>query len=236
MKRRRWQDIYKNAFLTIGATSAESDEGGFLSPLYTHLKFQVKTREGTLQDLYIQRAGSPKDQLPEYQPLLWRAWCYQERLLSSRMLHFIQRELWWECRDRFDCECGRKVDPYGEQTTLEMKSGVWTHVAQPRVWRQIVRIYSDLNITLEKDKLPALSGLTRRAQESKKDKYLVGLWSRTLVDDLCWKSSSHEGRPQDWRAPSWSWASVNRQVTWNETTLSLKYFLSVRESMLSMLM
>ena len=62
--------IYENSFLTIGATSAGSDEEGFLSPLYTHLKLQVKTAEDTLQDLYVQRAGRPKDKLPEYQPLL----------------------------------------------------------------------------------------------------------------------------------------------------------------------
>ena len=50
--------IYENSFLTIGATSAGSDEDGFLSPLDTHLKLQVKTTEGTLQELYVQRANS----------------------------------------------------------------------------------------------------------------------------------------------------------------------------------
>jgi hypothetical protein len=30
-------------------------------------------------------------------PLLERAWAYQERLLSPRVLHFCQDELVWEC-------------------------------------------------------------------------------------------------------------------------------------------
>ena len=170
--------IYENAFLTIGATSAESDEEGFLYPPNTHLKLQVQTLEGTSQDLYVQPEGRRKDLLPEHQPLLRRAWCYQERLLSSRMLHFTRRELWWECRGNFDCECGHKMSYDGERSMMEEKPRIYTHMAQPRFWRQIVENYSDLNLTLEKDKLLALSGLAQRVQELRKDKYLAGLWSR----------------------------------------------------------
>jgi hypothetical protein len=39
-------------------------------------------------------------------PLLKRAWAYQERLLSRRVLHFAGYELIWECAASYDCECG----------------------------------------------------------------------------------------------------------------------------------
>ncbi|PMD66958.1 HET-domain-containing protein [Hyaloscypha bicolor E] len=211
---------YENSFFTIGATSAGSDDDGFLSRFDTHLKLQVKTREGTLQELYVQRVALPEDMLPESQPLLRRAWCYQERLLSSRMLHFTKRELWWECRNKHDCVCGNISNHYGTRMMLLEKPRLYEYMAHPRIWRQIVETYSDLNMTLEKDKLPALSGLAQRVQNLRKDDYLAGLWSQTLVDDLCWRASSCEGRPREWRAPSWSWAAVNGHITWDETSLS----------------
>lgn len=211
--------IYESAFLTIGATSTGSDEEAFLYPLRAPLKFQVKTLEGTFEDLYVQPAEGYEERQLENQPLLQRAWCYQERLLSPRMLHFTRRELSWECRGIFDCQCGNTVD-HGN-TTFE-KIDLFSNMAQPGLWRRIVKNYSDLNLTLEKDRLPALSGLAQKAQESRKDKYLAGLWSRTLVDDLCWRTYGPKGQLQEWRAPSWSWASVDSHVQWDEGKLNRK--------------
>ena len=212
--------IYEDAFLIIGATSTKSDEEAFIQPLRTHLKLRVKTLEGTLQDLYVQPVGRPKDKLFEDPPLLRRAWCYQERLLSPRMLHFTTRELWWECRGIIDCECGHKLSPndvHGEETMMREKPTIYRNMAQPGNWHLIVKEYSDLGLTLEKDKLPALSGLAQKTQQSRDDKYLAGLWSRTLVHDLWWNIDSPESQLQEWRAPSWSWASVNGRVTWDDT-------------------
>ncbi|KAK5653428.1 hypothetical protein OQA88_8913 [Cercophora sp. LCS_1] len=41
------------------------------------------------------------------EPLLNRAWVFQERLLSRRTLHFGASEILWECRTDCFCECGR---------------------------------------------------------------------------------------------------------------------------------
>lgn len=38
-------------------------------------------------------------------PLLTRAWVFQERLLSTRVLHFGPYELFFECRTSIECEC-----------------------------------------------------------------------------------------------------------------------------------
>ena len=40
-------------------------------------------------------------------PLETRAWCFQERLLSNRIVHFGKDELVWECNSAINCECGR---------------------------------------------------------------------------------------------------------------------------------
>lgn len=40
------------------------------------------------------------------EPILGRAWVFQERLLSRRTLHFGSSEVLWECRSGCFCECG----------------------------------------------------------------------------------------------------------------------------------
>ncbi|KAF2828453.1 hypothetical protein CC86DRAFT_437656 [Ophiobolus disseminans] len=41
--------------------------------------------------------------------------------------------------------------------------------------------------------------------------YLAGLWEKTLIDNLTWYRETDDGpfhpRPQEWRAPTWSWAA-----------------------------
>ena len=46
---------------------------------------------------------------PDYTevPLFGRAWRYQERLLSPRILHFTSSHLIFECASEICCECGR---------------------------------------------------------------------------------------------------------------------------------
>lgn len=41
----------------------------------------------------------------DYHHTLWRGWCFQERLLSRRVLHFTHREMVWGCRLGWQCEC-----------------------------------------------------------------------------------------------------------------------------------
>ena len=38
------------------------------------------------------------------EPLLQRGWAFQEQILSPRMLHFGQWQLFWECRGLVACE------------------------------------------------------------------------------------------------------------------------------------
>lgn len=37
-------------------------------------------------------------------PLARRAWCFQERLLSTRMLYFARKQIYWECLAQTACE------------------------------------------------------------------------------------------------------------------------------------
>ncbi|KAJ4421157.1 hypothetical protein N0V82_003921 [Gnomoniopsis sp. IMI 355080] len=102
------------------------------------------------------------------------------------------------------------------------------------LWSRIVEMYCKTDLTKEKDKLIALSGIAHRmaniiAGSSKNGdqvRYIAGLWNVHLVSQLLWRvepvyrgdsdSSSDtieylSRRPEEYRAPSFSWASVDAQ-------------------------
>lgn len=74
--------------------------------------------------------------------------------------------------------------------------------------------------------MAALSGLAKQMQDLRLgDRYLVGLWEKTLLLDLLWNvQDSHRARKSRIaRYPSWSWASSPYQVRW-----SSKVYISLR--------
>lgn len=70
--------------------------------------------------------------------------------------------------------------------------------------------------------------------ESKRvgDRFLAGLWEKTLLLDLLWMvwPSPKCDRPSTARAPTWSWASVQSQVMWDsalESSLSSVHLMDI---------
>jgi hypothetical protein len=88
-------------------------------------------------------------------------------------------------------------------------------------WCYCVVKFLILSLTFEKDIFPALSGLAERMKRYRPGcGYSAGLWmSTTWLDELCWiQDNKHDGyaqptgRTEVWRAPTWSWASLDRAV------------------------
>jgi hypothetical protein len=85
----------------------------------------------------------------------------------------------------------------------------------------MVEAYSTMRLTKASDKLPVIAGLASEiAHEQQNTRYLAGLWSDSLLTDLLWfvlHNEYHEPeasyRRNQWRAPSWSWASIDAEVT-----------------------
>ena len=70
------------------------------------------------------------------------------------------------------------------------------------------------NLTYSKDKLPALSGLARCISKTRPgDQYLAGVWKSEIPGNLLWGVEKDSTRPSTYRAPSWSWASVDGTLT-----------------------
>lgn len=88
------------------------------------------------------------------------------------------------------------------------------HDDRSRAWWRTVENYSKLDVTRQEDRLPAMAAMAQRMQELRGgDRYLAGLWEKTLLRDVLWvRRDERCRRPRKWRAPSWSWASVEGGV------------------------
>lgn len=87
------------------------------------------------------------------------------------------------------------------------------------VWRKAVSEYSSRSLTRAGDKLPAFSGLASRFGAGMGSRYVAGLWEDNIIQDLAWTRMSSlddlltpEPLPTEYRAPSFSWASIDDRV------------------------
>jgi hypothetical protein len=74
-------------------------------------------------------------------------------------------------------------------------------------------------LTVLSDKLLALSGIALEMRRLlKNDIYLAGLWKATLLEELLWEAKGPNSFRPDatMRIPSWSWASVEGSISYEE--------------------
>lgn len=233
--------VYSNGYLTLAATHSTNGRGGLFSDIYD---FEVSgtTPDGEDYVVFFRERidhhfemgiNEDRSQLgfstALYHPLLTRAWVYQERMLSARVLHFTRYEIFYECRSSLQCECGNigyeGTSNITEMPIIKVEHGYALHEAhdneeyeeefsylRARLWRTMVSSYTALFLTKSKDRLPAIGGLAKHMAVRRKSRYLAGLWEDTLNDDLLWTiqatSKYKKPRPYPRNAPTWSWASV----------------------------
>ena len=165
----------------------------------------------------------------ERAPLLQRAWVLQERLLAPRVVHFGARQVLWECFELEACQTYpdglpfeysprrfKGLDPFVDGKKLRRNLGP-TDMETDQfdayyLWDNIITSYSEGALSHEEDKLIAISGVAKYMQSILHDRYFAGLWQQCLPSQLLWHYDAPGTRPYDYRAPSWSWASVNPQT------------------------
>ncbi|KUI60713.1 hypothetical protein VP1G_07895 [Cytospora mali] len=89
------------------------------------------------------------------------------------------------------------------------------------LWNDILESYAKCALTKPQDKLVAISGVVKDFANAVGDEYLAGLWRKNLINGLLWvakdqrapMSSPPTVRPETYRAPSWSWASIDAPGT-----------------------
>jgi hypothetical protein len=221
--------VYSNSVLNIAATSARDGNGGLFSKrrlaLYQGCRVQSLWTDTTNREWLVQPATIERLLLDG--PLLYRGWVIQERFLAPRVLHFGATGLYWECRQRDACLSypdGISGDTlkfrfkslYEKLQVPSDKFDSMVHYTENilHAWGVFVMYYTECDLSMEKDKLVAISGVAKVFQiKCGGMEYLAGLWRQNLVQTLCWYLWNPGRRPQEYRAPSWAWASIEGPVT-----------------------
>jgi hypothetical protein len=228
----KMHDIYRNAFCCLAATGAKNpDDGLFRVRDPMRINTFIARERGSKKDFLFLNPSDWEDGITN-SPLGKRGWALQERLLSRRTLHFGE-QLYWECgeldaneifpagintiRHAFSGPTRFKgLDPVEDGERLRLEGGErhpeWNVY---RLWNRILEAYSGCSVTMKEDKLVAISGIAKYIMlHSGGDTYLAGLWHRVLPFQLLWRPAYKSPRTKSnpYRAPSWSWASLDGQI------------------------
>ena len=240
--------VYGNGYVTIAAAwSPDCHAGIFSSRKVSVHHVQVWPIDPSGPPVVVAEADSLRDgaiyaRRSWVRPMLrhalqTRGWALQEFILSRRVIQYTSEELIWSCRTGSATESRPTLTPaptsrewylanflrptaFPPQTTLDDADR--RHLLE--LWTACVEDYSKRRLTVESDKLPAISGIARAFQAAGMGAYCAGLWATDLLVGLAWSSAYHiprggwrptHERPREYRAPSWSWAAVDGGVHWS---------------------
>lgn len=229
-------DVYANSYCNISALQAlDSHQTMFSTNKPPDWASQIINLNGTQMLVSSDYYWMSEVSCPN-QGLNTRAWVYQERLVSPRVLHFGASQVMWECREKDASQCHpealpRQLTEYRDNG-LRFKELIPTKGTSPNNdvvegyarWEQIVQDYSGCNITFPRDRLPAISAVARQMQRALDDQYIAGLWRKNMPHGLLWKSTVHglEETKSEYHSPSWSWASASRGVAYYHSAAAIQ--------------
>ncbi|PBK93271.1 HET-domain-containing protein [Armillaria gallica] len=217
--------IFRNAYLTIVAASADTVYDGFLherlppEPPATILPFHCP--EGVLGTMQLRlRKYGPVNPIDE------RAWCLEEHMLSPRRLIYSSHTLQYECQTMHVNVNGAPnfAIPYNGIPYLpyhiflsKIPLGSNPPMDSDTTWDITLGAYTRRTVTWARDRLNALAGVVEQFERVwPNSKYIAGLWEHQLPGCLLWNNrggSQCRDRPALNLAPSWSWASINGEVS-----------------------
>ncbi|KAK4039160.1 heterokaryon incompatibility protein-domain-containing protein [Parachaetomium inaequale] len=238
--------IYGNAGLTIAAASANSENDHILverDPKWA--TYELSLGAGGMGKLHCQVRRRPQplgkeEQGGDYGRISTRAWCWQERMLSSRAIFFTQASLKFECRthsvwEGFDNT--NNTNNTGSGGGVPAVVGPSWSAQLDRVthhtWMGLVEEYTARAITRASDRLPAIEAVMRRVAAAQHGwTPLWGMWggAGAPVESLAWMAESRPrgrgrgaGEEEGYQcrlqgpgfyAPSWSWASLEGPISY----------------------
>ncbi|KAK3180179.1 hypothetical protein K4F52_008481 [Lecanicillium sp. MT-2017a] len=150
------------------------------------------------------------------EPISKGVWSFQERVLSSRVVHFASDQVYVECMRQFVSEDGLLERQRYHTTAETLPDGTRHHFSQELIrspkegWFDMLWDYARREPVVSTDKLTALSNVARAFQkmlDGGRGEYIAGHWKDSLLESLCWQSLKCKPAG-DSDAPSWSWISV----------------------------
>lgn len=217
-----------------GTDEVTNHDGGHMSWLYVTPEWMPPSVKEKPKTYLLGEFGGSLDPIAD-ESLSERGWTLQERLLAARTIHYGRTEMYWECQHCVLAEDGamlrREFTTADDLCSPNLREGGKDRNWR---WRRLVEQYSTRKLTMASDKLPALSGLAHMIATKTCDTYLAGLWKSNLLSELNWAVKAYEAThqctepehdaamppaiksavkyPAKYRAPSWSWASLDAEI------------------------
>lgn len=208
----RMASIYGSATVTLVAASSSvyggmTDRRNPLRNSAAGLDLQDGSSKSTV---YLLPNGQPRN-APQPPPTDSRGWCYQEDLLSSRLVKMTQNSVLWQC-------VGAGSDSTTRAHNLE-QLGKHPPYRWYTLWYRLIERYSNKSLTNPKDKLLAFYGI---ACDKAGQAYLAGFLKTDPWASLLWCRDENQiqrrpgRRYEEYVAPTWSWASIDAPVLFYE--------------------
>ena len=219
--------IYRCSTLTIAALTASDSQPGIFQPI-----LQDRPHRWSHDDALLHSRG----------------WVLQEELLSRRILSYADDAIFWSCLriNASDSEPERSTPDTIHRTEDNHRfkrvlaghrptETKWEDYAY-WLWRRAMTQYTMRNLTYEKDRLDAISGVASTFASVLNDVLVAGIWKHHLAEHLAWWVGSQSlsprhlayagledfenglvsanSRSNSFAAPSWSWLSVRSPITY----------------------
>ena len=219
--------VYSHSMLNISATGASDGSKGLFFPRSADATELLEIE----LDHPIRLKFSQKYTLLDYdywkrlvldEPLIRRAWVVQERLLAPRVLHFGSKQVFWECQldasEDFPLGLPAVLARKDQQSLFKRRDEPITPLMElthpspaHAVWQRALSSYTHASLTKSEDKLIALAGIACELSPDISDGYIAGLWKDHIATELLWyvDLDTVSSRQKQYRAPSFSWASVD---------------------------
>lgn len=225
-------NIYKGSALTIAVDSASSVSEGFLNERIAPNRRSV--RVPYFSELFncagnfeIRDLLAPRSQ---FDVLGSRGWPLQENILSPRTLHIGAQQLFWSCQMSY-CSEGSPVPDdlvHGQNggsiklsfltfTTELLRNSVDAELSRTdyllQSWYKIVSDYVKRSLSFTEDLFPAIAAVAEEVHLQTGLSYRAGLWEQDIHKSLLWYTNQDGKLAPSYRAPSWSWASLDLRDT-----------------------
>ncbi|KAG9501781.1 hypothetical protein J7337_007472 [Fusarium musae] len=244
--------IYQNALVTISADSSQDAKAGLHSEKSSSifndrdiLKICSKLSTDEKSSIFLfpdqeTRIDRPATNLRDMGDLLShcalrdRGWTMQERILSSRIIHYAEDQLYWECYHGIH-ESEDKLLWMGRNMNIakiaHRINSAENEETKKKELKQMLRYwyvhliggdYSHRSLTYIDDKLLAISGVAKALDNIHPYGYMAGHWCEDddeLVKSLCWKRGGPGKKASKYRAPSWSWASQDSAIDYGHFSI-----------------
>jgi Heterokaryon incompatibility protein (HET) len=215
-------NVYGHAYCNLAATHSQDCNGGLfwnqnpdtVRPIVITPSLQPHFEEPLVlfdEDLWNKRIKNA--------PLNKRGWVLQERTMASRTIHFTYDQILWECHQTRKSQYFPTALPGEERGKWPRVHGLQAPQTSDEkrdltlLWNSLVRTYTNCHITRPEDKLVAIGATAAHIHSQTGDEYCAGLWRQDMPRNLAWLPWPARGKhPAVYRAPSWSWASVDGAV------------------------